>query len=174
MRFAIIGNSGSGKSTLARELTSLYRLASLDLDTVAWEPGRIAEPRDPYAAISEVARFCDANHNWVVEGCYAGLVNIALLRMPALLFVEPGLDICLANCRSRPWEPHKYKTKQGQDEMLEFLLRWVSEYYQRDGDQSLAAHRNLFEAYRGPKFELTRRMERNEMDELTRCFGFRH
>jgi adenylate kinase family enzyme len=170
MRFVILGNSGSGKSTLARELASMHRLASLDLDTVAWEPGKVAESRDPAAAVSDVARFCESNQNWIVEGCYTGLAQVALLRAPALLYLEPGLEICLANCRDRPWESHKYQTKQAQDEKLDFLLLWVSEYYRREGDQSLAAHQRLFESYAGPKRKLTRRVERNELDGLTRLY----
>jgi adenylate kinase family enzyme len=166
MRFAIIGNSGSGKSTLAQELASLHRLASLDLDTIAWEPGKVAEPREPAAACSDVARFCNSNQRWVIEGCYASLMKIALLHAPALLFIDPGREACLANCRDRPWEPHKYKSKQAQDEKLEFLLRWVREYYRRHDDQSLSAHQDLFQGYPGPKRKLTRRVERNEMEDL--------
>jgi putative acetyltransferase len=45
MRVAILGNSGSGKSTLARQLTDQHGLAVLDLDTIAWVPGKIAVPR---------------------------------------------------------------------------------------------------------------------------------
>jgi energy-coupling factor transporter ATP-binding protein EcfA2 len=37
MRIAVIGNSGSGKSTLARQLAAVHALASLDLDTIAWD-----------------------------------------------------------------------------------------------------------------------------------------
>ena len=68
-----------------------------------------------------------------------------------LVFLQPGEAVCLANCRQRPWEPHKYATKAQQDDKLEFLLRWVSDYYRRDGDMSLWAHQELFNAYAGPK-----------------------
>ena len=57
----------------------------------------------------------------------------------------------VANCHSRPWEPHKYVSKVEQDEKLQFLLSWVREYYTREGEMSLAAHRALFEAYAGPR-----------------------
>lgn len=68
----ILGNSGSGKTTLARRLAVRHGVPCLDLDTVAWEPGRIAVPREPGAARDEVRRFCEASEGWVVEGCYAG------------------------------------------------------------------------------------------------------
>jgi adenylate kinase family enzyme len=165
MRVAIVGNSGSGKSTLAREIAAVHSIVSLDLDTVAWEPGKIAVARPADTAAADVRAFCSAQESWVVEGCYAALVGHALERSPILLFIEPGVDACIANCRSRPWEPHKYASKAEQDEKLEFLLAWVREYYSRDGDLSLSAHRALFDAYRGPKLRLAHR-ETTFLDDL--------
>ena len=72
---------------------------------------------------------------------------------------EPGVEGCVANCRSRPWEPHKYASKQVQDQHLEFLLAWVREYYSRAGDLSLAAHQALFDEYPGTKHKLTARSD---------------
>jgi adenylate kinase family enzyme len=154
MRVAIVGNSGSGKSTLAGEIAAAHSIASLDLDTVAWEPGTIAAARTPEAAAADVTAFCTGHERWVVEGCYAGLVGQALTHSPILLFVDPGVEACLANCRSRPWEPHKYTSKAEQDARLEFLLSWVREYSSRDDELSLRAHRALFEDYRGLKLRL--------------------
>lgn len=154
MRIAILGNSGSGKSTLAQRLADNVGAAVLDLDTVAWEPGKIAVPRDPAAAAADVQAFCASHRTWVVEGCYAGLVAATFTFTPKLIFLDPGLEQCLANCRARPWEPHKYASKDEQDERLAFLLQWVADYYTRDGDLSLAGHRALFDAYAGPKQHL--------------------
>lgn len=155
MRIAILGNSGSGKSTLARSLAERSGAPMLDLDTVAWEPGQIAVARSPEAAQSDVRAFCSSHGQWVVEGCYASLVSVALKFSPRLLFLNPGEEQCLANCRSRPWESHKFASKQEQDEYLEPLLSWVSEYYRREGDMSLSGHRACFDAYSGAKEELT-------------------
>jgi adenylate kinase family enzyme len=166
MRLALIGNSGSGKSTLSRQLASAHALPLLDLDTVAWEPGKVAVARDHDAAARDVQAFCEAHESWVVEGCYASLVRAALSYSPVLLFLEPGAEACLANCRSRPWEPHKYESKQVQDQHLEFLLAWVREYYVREGDLSLTAHQKLFEEYRGPKHKLTARVDATSLGEL--------
>lgn len=155
MRIAIIGNSGSGKSTLARQAAALHGLTTLDLDSVAWRPGMPPVLRHTAEAAADVHAFCTANDSWVVEGCYAGLVETSLAFSPLLLFLEPGVDACMAHCRARPWEPHKYASKAEQDEKLEFLLGWVREYYVRDGDLSLAAHQALFDRYPGPKRKLT-------------------
>ena len=168
MRVALIGNSGSGKSTLSHQLAAAHSLPMLDLDTVAWEPGKIAVARDPGAAAHDVHAFCSARDRWVVEGCYAGLLRTALSYSPVLLFLEPGVEACIANCRNRPWEPHKYESKEVQDRHLEFLLAWVREYYSRAGDLSLAAHQALFDEYRGSKHKLTARVEDAQLDALTR------
>jgi adenylate kinase family enzyme len=157
MRVAIVGNSGSGKSTLASQIAAAHSLVSLDLDTVAWEPGTIAVPRAAEKAAADLTAFCATHDRWVVEGCYAGLVQQTLAHAPILLFIDPGVEACLANCRGRPWEPHKYASKAEQDAKLEFLLSWVREYSSRDGDLSLSAHQALFEQYRGPKLRLAHR-----------------
>jgi adenylate kinase family enzyme len=160
MRIAIIGNAGSGKSTLASQLAIVHSLEALDLDTLAWEPGKIAVPRTPGVAAAEVRTFCGTHPRWVVEGCYSDLMGDVLDSSPTLLFMDPGVDACLANCRSRPWEPHKYASKEDQDSKLEFLLSWVKDYYTRQGALSLAAHRTLFDGYRGNKLRLTALVDR--------------
>jgi len=155
MRIAILGNSGSGKSTLARRLATRSGAPALDLDTFAWEPGQVAVPRDPALAAADVAAFCAANEAWIIEGCYAALIRATLAHQPCLVFLEPGVETCLAHCRARPWEPHKYASKAEQEAKLAFLLDWVRAYDTRDDDLSLAAHQALFEGYAGPKRKLT-------------------
>lgn len=153
MRVAIIGNSGSGKSTLARTLAAGV-VPVLDLDTVAWLPGQIAVPQDPAVAREQLDAFCRAHADWVIEGCYAGLIGAALEHAPHLVFLDPGCAACQTNCRARAWEPHKYASPEEQDARLAFLLDWVADYYTRDGDMSFAAHRALFDEYRGCKQHL--------------------
>ena len=154
MRVSILGNSGSGKSTIAQWLSERTGAPLLDLDTVAWQPNQIAVPRSATAATSDVRAFCSQNEHWVIEGCYAGLISAALERGPLLLFINPGEAQCLANCRSRPWEQHKYSSKAEQDERLAYLLAWVTDYYSRQGDMSLSGHRQCFNTYTGPKVEV--------------------
>lgn len=102
MRIAILGNSGSGKSTLAKWLVERSGAALLDLDSVAWEPDQVAVQRSEAAAEEDVREFCAPSSDWVVEGCYANLVRVALSFEPHLLFLNPGEDRCVSNCRSRP------------------------------------------------------------------------
>jgi adenylate kinase family enzyme len=157
MRIAIFGNSGSGKSTEARRLADEHDLPTLELDRIVWEPGQIATLRDSRAIQSDLRRFLDEHDDWVVEGCYGELVTLTLASEPELLFLNPGLEACIANSRRRPWEPHKYASKEEQDEMLENLIDWIRGYHTRDDAWSLVAHRRIFDAYDGPKREFGRR-----------------
>jgi adenylate kinase family enzyme len=156
MRIAILGNSGSGKSTLATWLAGRTGAPRLDLDTVAWEPGQVAVARPEELAQADVRRFCAASPSWIIEGCYERLVEAALAFGPRLVYLNPGEAQCIANCRTRPWEPHKYASKDEQDARLAFLLDWVAQHYHGDGAMSLRAHQALFARYAGPKHELNR------------------
>jgi adenylate kinase family enzyme len=155
LRIAILGNSGSGKSTLSHWIARRTGAAALDLDAVVWEPNQIAVPRSPTTATRDVEMFCSERDSWIVEGCYASFVSVALRFEPHLLLLDPGRAACVKHCRARPWEPHKFESKTAQDEHLSSLLTWVSEYYTRDGDMSLAAHAACFDRYNGAKTRVT-------------------
>ena len=88
----ILGNSGSGKSTLASRLARSKRLPHLDLDTLAWHPGEPPRRRPVVESAREVTAFMAANVRWVIEGCYADLLETALPRCTRLLFLNPGID----------------------------------------------------------------------------------
>ena len=122
MRITIIGNSGSGKSTLAHQLAAVHTLTPLELDSIVWEPGKVGALRSRDARTADAKAFCESTERWVVEGCYAEFTQTFLEHSPVLLFMEPGMEGCLSNCRNRPWEPRKYASKEQQDEKLEFLL----------------------------------------------------
>lgn len=155
MRMLIFGNSGSGKSTLAKAQSARHGCAHLDLDSIVWEPGRIAEERPREKVLADLDDFIARHGNWIIEGCYGELVAHAASACTELVFLNPGLDVCLANNRRRPWEPHKYDSPEKQDGMLENLQAWVAGYYQRDDAWSYAAHRRLFDAHPGAKTEHT-------------------
>jgi adenylate kinase family enzyme len=156
-RYALLGNSGSGKSTLAARLARAGELAHLDLDTLAWLPTQPPRRRPLADSARQIAAFMDANERWVIEGCYADLVEVALPRCTQLVFLHPGVAACIANARARPWEPHKYASKQAQDANLDMLIGWIRDYETRGDELSLAAHRALFDRFDGDKRELTSR-----------------
>ena len=127
MRVAILGNSGSGKSTLAKKLSGDSSVPSLDLDTIYWEPGKVAIERKTSDREADLRRFCSDHDHWIIEGCYADLIEASFPWRPELVFLHPGCEVCVQNCRDRPHEAHKYRAKKEQDRRLSFLLQWVSQ-----------------------------------------------
>ena len=107
------------------------------------------------ARLDDLLAFCGRHPSWIVEGCYADLIEASLAWRPELILLNPGLDACIANCRRRPFEPGKYQSKDEQDSGLEFLLEWVERYYDRNGPMSLEGHLELFRRYDGPKRQIT-------------------
>ena len=159
IRHLLLGNSGSGKSTLAARLARAGALPHLDLDTLAWLPTQPPQRRPLAESARDIAAFVDANKRWVIEGCYADLLELALPRCTQLVFLNPGIEACIANARSRPWEPHKYASKEAQDANLDMLIGWIRDYETRSDELSLAAHRALFDGFTGDKRELTSRAQ---------------
>lgn len=155
MRILVFGNSGSGKSTLARRLAAEHGLTHLDLDAIVWEPGTVAVQRHADEIIASLHAFLSEHARWVIEGCYGELVEAASRQCTELVFLNPGLEACLAHNRRRPWEPHKYASKDAQDRMLDTLQAWVTGYYERRDFWSYHAHRQLFDAFTGHKREVS-------------------
>jgi len=143
----IAGNSGSGKSTLAKSLHQSQGLAHLDLDTLAWQPVSPPERRPLEESAREIKAFTAANNSWVIEGCYADLLEIAAPASNEFIFMNLPVEACIANARNRAWEPHKYASKAAQDANLQMLIDWIAAYPTRSGVFSQAAHTALYEAY---------------------------
>jgi adenylate kinase family enzyme len=153
-RYVLLGNSGSGKSTLAARLARSYALPHLDLDVLAWEATNPPRRRPVADSAREIAAFVDASDRWVIEGCYADLIDAALARCTRLVFLNPGVEACVANARARPWERHKYATQAAQDANLEMLIGWIRGYPTRSDEFALAAHRAIFDGFARDKTEL--------------------
>jgi adenylate kinase family enzyme len=150
-KVVIFGNSGSGKSTLATELALKNQLAHLDLDTIAWKASKTPERQTILESSKSINDFLIAHNNWVIEGCYADLLEIVTSKADKVVFLNLPVPACVANAKSRPWEPHKYKSKEAQDENLDMLIDWISQYTSRNDTFSKVAHEKLFEEFQGIK-----------------------
>ena len=151
MKVILLGNAGAGKSTLARKLIAKHHAARLSLDEVAFQGGTQRRPLQD--SIEDVRSWIACNESWLIEGCYADIIEPLLEHCDELIFLNPGVDTCLAHCRSRPWEPEKFGSHQEQDENLENLLQWVRSYESRADEYGLSRHRKLYDSFHGKKRE---------------------
>jgi adenylate kinase family enzyme len=150
-KILIFGNSGSGKSTLAKELCNSYGLAHLDLDTLAWEPTSPPKRKRLIESEQEIDSFINSNGGWVIEGCYSDLLEMAVPVSNEIIFMNLPVETCIANAKSRPWEPHKYESKEAQDANLGMLIDWIAQYPGRVDTFSEVAHNELYEKYSNKK-----------------------
>ncbi|TLM63667.1 MAG: shikimate kinase [Deltaproteobacteria bacterium] len=151
MKVILLGNAGAGKSTLSGKLLAKQPAARLSLDEVAFQGG--TERRPLQESIAEVRRFLAQHQSWIIEGCYADIIEPILAECEELIFLNPGVETCVAHCRTRPWEPEKFATIREQDENLENLIAWVRSYETRTDEYGLCRHRALFDAFQGKKRE---------------------
>ena len=154
-KILIFGNSASGKSTLARQLCGSENLSHLDLDTLAWKPTAPPARKPLKESGSEISNFINSNEGWVIEGCYSDLLEMALPFSNEIIFMSLALESCIENARNRPWEPHKYESKEAQDKNLEMLIIWISQYSERNDTFSEGAHNRLYEHFSGQKCIVT-------------------
>lgn len=167
-KIIIFGNSGSGKSTLAKKLSAENKLAHLDLDTLAWLPTTPPQRKSITDSAKAIAIFTQKYENWVIEGCYSDLLELLVAKLSVdrlkscvkftaneMVFLDLSIDTCVKNAEQRPWEPHKYPSKQAQDQNLEMLTDWIKNYDTRTDSFSKKAHQTLYESFEGKKTRIT-------------------
>ena len=153
MRLVLVGNGGAGKSTMACRIIGGGKIPRLSLDTIAWDEGPKRKPLD--VSLRKLHDFIQASDQWIIEGCYSDLIEAALPHCTELRFLNPGVDVCVAHCHRRPWEPEKFSSPEDQKAMLDQLIQWVKDYDSRDDEFGLKRHRQLFDSFRGRKREYT-------------------
>jgi adenylate kinase family enzyme len=152
-RIVIIGNSGSGKSTLAKLLAARAGVGMdcVDLDRVHWQHG-VGSKRDEGDARAIVAA-CAAKPNWIVEGVFGWLAEVALPLATALIWLDMPWSVCSENLKRRgPWRGAT------PDEHADFLA-WAENYWQRKTPSSHSGHLALYEDFRGFKRRLRAQSE---------------
>ena len=109
--------------------------------------------RDVEDSVREMTGFIESHEQWVIEGCYGSLVEVAARHATELRFLEPGVEECVRRIRGRAWEPDKFASEEEQLAMRDYLIEWVREYEDREDEFGLACHRRIFEAFDGEKRE---------------------
>lgn len=148
-RVFVIGNSGSGKSTLARRLASRLQRAHIDLDGFAFldQIGTRRPVADSLAQLEAIEGFDRA----VIEGCYADLVGAAAAPEDHLVWLDLSVSDCTANAEGRPWEPHKWPSREQQDAFLPNLLEFIARYPEDVAPTGRPAHAALYDSFPGTR-----------------------
>jgi adenylate kinase family enzyme len=154
-KILIFGNSGSGKSTLAKKIGDSSGLAHLDLDKLAWKATNPPERKSLIESKKDIFNFIQSSKEWVVEGCYTDLLELLVEHADEIIFLNLPVDLCITNAKKRPWEPHKYASKEAQDANLTMLIDWISQYTERQDTFSKQAHQKFFTEYSGKKSMIT-------------------
>lgn len=154
-RVVIIGNSGSGKTTLARQLECRVGGRRTDLDHIHWLD-QVGTKRDEEDAKSRVIALA-AEENWIIEGVFGWLAEVALPRASMLIWLDMSPDICRNSIATRgPWHDATAEQHAG-------LLVWAAAYWHRTTSSSFAGHQALFANFPRAKIRLS---DRAEVDDL--------
>ena len=150
-KVVIIGNSGSGKSTLAKKMVTDVGCEHLDLDTLAWQATTPPTRKPINESKDTIDDFLSKHYSWVIEGCYSDLVELVLDDATELVFLDLPASLCVENAKQRPWEPHKYPSKEAQDANLSLLIDWIKNYDDRKDEFSRKANQKVYENFAGTK-----------------------
>jgi len=138
---------------MARRIIGDRPIPRLSLDQIAWDEGPKRKPLE--VSLRMLHDFIRSHEEWIIEGCYSELIEAALPYCNELRFLNPGIEVCVAHCHRRPWEPSKFPSTEEQNAMLTQLIQWVKDYETRDDEYGLKRHRRIFDGFSGPKREYT-------------------
>ncbi len=158
-KLLIFGNSGSGKSNLAKHLNKTENIAHLDLDPLAWlntDPPQRASLNKSFKKLQE---FIDGKQSWVIEGCYTDLLELISHQANEIIYLNLPVELCIENAKNRPLEPHKYESKNAQDDNLAMLTEWIIQYENRDDEFSKKSHLKFYDSFAGKKKMVTKNIE---------------
>lgn len=154
-RVVIIGNSGSGKTTLARQLECRVGGRRTDLDHIHWLD-QVGTKRGEEDAKSRVIALA-AEENWIIEGVFGWLAEVALPRASMLIWLDMSPQVCRNSIATRgPWRDATAEQHAG-------LLAWAAAYWHRTTSSSFAGHQALFANFPRAKIRLS---DRAEVDDL--------
>lgn len=151
-RTVIIGNSGSGKTTLAESLAALANVPAIDLDLLHWTGDGYGLKREE-AVARQMASDVAERPEWVIEGVYGWLAEVAIPRATALIWLDVPWSLCREGLLRRGLR------RGGTEAEFAELLTWAEAYWDRKTSSSFAGHSRLFEDFPRAKLRLRNRQE---------------
>jgi adenylate kinase family enzyme len=97
-RVLVIGICGAGKSTFAQALAARTSIPLIHLDKEFWRPGWVETPRAQWRVrVLELA----AGERWIMEGNYAGSLDLRLPRADTVIWFDYPTAKCLRRVLQR-------------------------------------------------------------------------
>jgi len=127
-RILIVGNSGAGKSTLAKAYSNKHQIPHLDLDTIVWKIKNPPTRQSREESENIIGEYLSSNTQWVIEGGYCDVLSFVTEVSSQLIFLNPGVETCINNCKKRPWELHKYESLKSQSKLYDEYIGDKIEY----------------------------------------------
>ncbi len=91
-RVLILGCCGAGKSTLAKQLSEATGLGVIHLDQHYWKTDwEVSEPEE----WGEIVRKLVERPRWIMDGNYAGTLDVRLLKADTVLYLDFPTATCL-------------------------------------------------------------------------------
>lgn len=160
-RILIFGNSGSGKTWLASKLAEGLRLPIIHFDAHFWEPGGFSRKRDKQIVFQEIVDLSQ-DKNWIMEGVFGELADIALKNATAVIFLDKTWIECKAALLNRGSESAKQLEPEKAEEGFKQLLQWAENYWNRSDLRSQSGHQSLFDKAQCQKSVIKSRAEMDE------------
>jgi adenylate kinase family enzyme len=151
-RVVIVGNCGSGKSTVAGHLAELAHVPAIDLDLLHWE-GNGHGIKRPETVARQLVHDAAAQPGWVIEGVFGWLVEVAIPRATALIWLDIPWSACREGLLARG------RRRGGTEADFSALMRWAEAYWERQTPSSFDGHSRLFEGFPSTKRRLRDRQE---------------
>jgi len=159
-RTLVIGNSGSGKTTVAMSIGMAFGVPTIDLDSIFWEGKGYGSKRDKEAALQMVKEIVSTSH-WIIEGVYPWLLEPAMERATAIVWLDLNWD----DCRSGQLTRGK---GYGSEEEFQKNMAYSESYWTRDTGVSFAGHLRIYADFNGVKLRFKHRAE---IDDFLRAFS---
>ncbi|MDL2292107.1 hypothetical protein LJC17_00735 [Acholeplasma sp. OttesenSCG-928-E16] len=127
MKIAIIGYSGAGKSTLAKELSELYNITPLYLDSINFHPNWVK--KEPSEVQETIDSFLEEHENFVVDGNWSKVFQNRFQIVDRIIFLNFNRFFCLKSVIKRYQENKgivRYSCAPGCKDKIDLeFIKWV-------------------------------------------------
>lgn len=128
-KIMVIGCGGAGKSTFSRQLCQILSISVHHLDTLGWQAGWVATPREDFDV--KISKLLLADR-WIIDGNYGRTLEIRFKEADTIFFLNMSRSLCLYRIFKRRILNHgksRPDMKEGCPEKLDFqFIQWVWRY----------------------------------------------